>query len=414
MANYCWSKILASASKSEWKEISCAFNDGRIDWAIGTGGPDCDDWSQEISCENKWSPKPWNEGHMAALSRSYPSVMIHYTATYEGGERPDSAWFCNGDETNKKGAESSKKQAYKDAARRFLSANDIAAEGIEHRVEVMPDGRVAADGENRFGECNIYSWKNIKSVSCGNWHTVGLTEAGELVACGSNANGQCNVSGLGEKAVSVSCGRYHTAILLSSGRVLIKGNLEQEATVNVKQEEKPLAPSDFPMIVDLRLDKYINGWEKMNERIEHISVGDELTLKKVTQDGEISFEVLNMRGEKIGMLWTESNKSLAKMMKNIKVTVNTVTPLSQRRKGSKYAAMSIKLELIPAEGGGKMAVKPSSGIGDYVQTSIANWPKVVRIKSIYDAVIGVTAGGEIFIDGYCPCSEQDIYKALNL
>ena len=276
----------------------------------------------------------------------------------------------------------------------------------------MPDGRVAADGENRFGECNIYSWENIKSVSCGNWHTVGFTENGELVACGSNANGQCDVSNLGEKAVAVSCGRYHTAVLLNSGCVLVMGNLQQEATGNVKEEEKQLNPSDFPMAVDLSLDKYINGWDKMNERIEHISVGDELTLKKVTQYGEISFEVLNMRDEKIGMMWTESNKSLTKMIKNIKVTVNTVTPLSQRRKGSKYAAMSIKLELTPAGEGGKVGLKPSSRIGDYVQTRISNWLKVVKIKSVYDAVIGITASGEIFIDGYCPFSEQDLHKVF--
>ena len=119
MANYCWSKILASASKSEWKEISCAFNDDCIDWAIGTSGPDCNDWTKEINCENKWSPSPWNDGYMAALSRLYPSVKFHYTATYEGGERLDSAWFCNGEEANKNGADGSKKQAYKDAVKRF-------------------------------------------------------------------------------------------------------------------------------------------------------------------------------------------------------------------------------------------------------------------------------------------------------
>ena len=40
--------------------------------------------------------------------------------------------------------------------------------------------------------------------------------------------------------------------------------------------------------------------------------------------------------EKIGNLLTGHDKSLSKMLNSVKVTVNTVTPLSARRKGSKY------------------------------------------------------------------------------
>ena len=413
MANYCWSKITASATNSEWKEISTAFSNNQIDWSIGTDGPDCNDWNKEIRCENKWSPTPWNEGKMEALSNSYPSVQFYYYATYEGGERPDSAWFCNGDETNKKGAESSRRQAYKDEVQRFASATPRAADGIEHRVEIMPDGRVAADGENRFGECNIFSWRDITQISCGNWHTVGLRKDGTVVACGSNANGQCDVSDLPGNAVAVSCGRYHTAILLDSGKVIVRGHLEQEATAPNVQEEVALTPSDFPLIEDLRLDKYVKGWEKMNDRIELMSVGDELTLKKVTQDGEVSFEVLNMRGEKIGNLWTGHDKSLAKMLNSVKITVNTVTPLSARRKGSKYAAMTIRLDYISAAKGGSTK-KANTTIGAYTQTRISSWPLVTKIKSMFDAVIGVTETGEVFVDGFCPCSESDIRKFVGL
>ena len=412
MANYCWSKITASATNSEWKEISTAFSNDRIDWSIGTEGPDCNDWNKEISCENKWSPTPWNEGKMAALSESYPSVQFYYHATYEGGERPDSAWFCNGDETNKKGAESSRKQAYRDEVQRFVSATQRVADGIVHRVEIMPDGRVAADGENRFGECNIFPWTDIKQISCGNWHTVGLRKDGTVVACGSNANGQCDVSDLPGRAIAISCGRYHTAILLDSGKVIVRGHLEQEAAAPNVQEEVALTPSDFPLIEDLRLDKYIKGWEKMNDRIELMSVGDELTFKKVSQDGEISFEVLNMRGEKIGNLWTGHDKSLSKMLNKVKVTVNTVTPLSARRKGSKYAAMSIRIDY--NSDNSAAAKKANTTLGGYSQTRIASWPAVTRIKSIFDAVIGVTSSGEVLVDGFCPCSESDIYKYVGL
>lgn len=98
------------------------------------------------------------------------------------------------------------------------------------------------------------------------------------------------------------------------------------------------------MICDLQLNKHFKGWEKMNDRIEIMSAGDELTLKKHTSNAEISFEVLNSHGEKIGEVSTESNRSLSKMLTDVKVFANTVTPLSTRRKDSKYEAMEVRID----------------------------------------------------------------------
>lgn len=99
-------------------------------------------------------------------------------------------------------------------------------------------------------------------------------------------------------------------------------------------------------------------------------------------------------------------KGLSKLLKNVKASVATVTPLSQRRKGSKYAAMTIRLDYIG--GSNNAEKKPATTLGDYEQTSVASWPPVKRILSIFDAVVGVTASGEFYIDGFCPCSEADI------
>ena len=411
MANYCSNKITAGVTGSEWKEISTAFSNNQIDWPASMDGTDCNDWSKLIMCTTKWSPTPWNEGQMAELSRSYPTALFHYVTDIEGEYHSPSTWFCNGDEGNKKEAESNRRQAYKAEVARFESATSKAADGIKHRIEIMPDGRVAADGENRFGECNIFSWANIQQISCGNWHTVGLKKDGTVIACGSNANGQCDVSGLPGRAIAVSCGRYHTAILLDSGRVIIKGKLEQEAQAPNVQEEAPLSATDFPLIENLSLDKYINGWEKMNERIERMSVGDELTLKKVSKDGEISFEVLNMRGEKIGNMLFDRAKGLARLLNSVKATVESVTPLSQRRKGSKYAAMTIRLECDASDNVSEK--KASTTIGAYEQTRITSWPAVSKIKSVFDAIIGKTSDGKLFVDGFCPCSEADIIRIMN-
>ena len=340
--------------------------------------------------------------------------MFYYYATYEGGERPDRTWFCNGRETNKRGAIGERKKAYKDEVQRFASATPKSADGIKHRIEVMPDGRVAADGENRFGECNIFSWTNIKEISCGNWHTVGLKKDGTLVACGSNANGQCAVEDVIGKAAAVSCGRYHTAVLLDTGKVVIRGTLEKEDQSNNVQQEKDLEPEDFPLICDLQLNREIKGWEKMNDRIEKMSAGDELTLKKHVSNGEISFEVLNYRGEKIGEVSTETNSSLSSMLTEVKAFANTVTPLSKRSKGSKYAAMEIRIEYCPSANNDGTKKKTSTIIGNYKQTPVKNWPAVKKIKSVFDAVIGVTGDGQIYVDGYCPCSEADILKIVGL
>lgn len=412
MANYCSNQITASATNSEWKEITQAFESDLIDWPSSMEGTYCSIWSQEISCTTKWSPTPWNEGYMEKLSESYPCVLFHYETDIEGEDRSPSAWFCNGDECSKREVVSVRKRAYKAEVERRVAATKQAAEGIYHRVEVMPDGRVAADGENRFGECNIFSWNHITAVSCGNWHTVGLRKDGSVFACGSNANGQCDLSGVGEDAVAISCGRYHTAILLKNGKVVIKGNLEQEAQGPGEKDDVSFTAADFPIVADLRLDKNISGWEKMNDRIERVSVGDELSLKKTGKGDEIGFEVLTMRGEKIGELWMEGGKSLVKLLKNTKVTANTVTPLSSRRKGSKYAAMTLKLDYLAPESGSTAAL-PSSIIGDYPQTKVEQWPPVEKIVCVHDAVIGVTIDGKTYVDGFCPCSEADIAKIVS-
>ena len=257
MANYCFNKITAIAENSEWKEISSAFENDLIDWPASMDGTSCDDLSKEILCTTKWLPTPWEEGKMVALSNSYPSVLFHYKTKVEGPFHSPSAWFCDGFEGNKREAERRRKLAYENEVRRFASATSKEADGICHRVKIMPDGRVAADGENRFGECNIFSWVNIKKISCGNWHTVGLRNDGTLAACGSNANGQCDIYDLGEPAEAVSCGRYHTAILLESGKVIVKGYKEQEAQEKNFWEVVPFTPKDFPLIRDLTLHKEV-------------------------------------------------------------------------------------------------------------------------------------------------------------
>ena len=94
MANYCYNKITAGATNSEWQEISKAFSNDQIDWPASMDGTDCSDWSKEISLTTKWSPTPWNEGKMEALNflgfcftpcnKGFPHLLRYRKTRYRG------------------------------------------------------------------------------------------------------------------------------------------------------------------------------------------------------------------------------------------------------------------------------------------------------------------------------------------
>ena len=203
---------------------------------------------------------------------------------------------------------------------------------------------------------------------------------------------------------AVSCGRYHTAILLENGKVLIKGYLEDEV-----KNCKPLSPDNLPDMCKLNLSKTVKGWEKMNKLIEDISSGDELMIKSVIKDGGVvSFEVCNSGGKKIGTLsgvLREHYDDLAKMLNDIKAYAEDVVPLSKKGPRAKYATMNIRLEYV----GDKESVNMG---GKYQQTPVETWPAVKTIRSVFDAVLGMTEDGQIFVSGFCPLTEEDIYKLI--
>ena len=62
-------------------------------------------------------------------------------------------------------------------------------------------------------------WKNIKAVSAGVYHTVGLRKDGTVVAVGDNRNGRCDVSSWTD-ITAVSAGDYYTVGVKSDGTVI--------------------------------------------------------------------------------------------------------------------------------------------------------------------------------------------------
>ena len=45
-------------------------------------------------------------------------------------------------------------------------------------------------------------------------------------------------------------------------------------------------------------------------------------------------------------------------------------------------------------------------------TDWREWPPMVKIKSVYDAVTGVTADGKLFVDGYCPYDTNTLKRLI--
>lgn len=114
----------------------------------------------------------------------------------------------------------------------------------------------------------------------------------------------------------------------------------------------------FPMTIAIE-GTHVHG---RAERIEDIKVGDSLTLVTDWQTeffNPVGIEVFNDAGETLGYLNEQfspslsGSRELACLLPFITATVESVTPRSQRRKGSKYALMDIRLELdeglVPAE-----------------------------------------------------------------
>lgn len=89
-------------------------------------------------------------------------------------------------------------------------------------------------------------------------------------------------------------------------------------------------------------------------RIEDVKVGDKLVLAADWQSEYFTpccIEVFNDRGETLGNLHEyrsvalTGNRELALLLPRITATVESVTPLSKRRKNAKYALMDVRMEL---------------------------------------------------------------------
>lgn len=102
------------------------------------------------------------------------------------------------------------------------------ATGSFHTLAIRENGTVIATGDNRAGQCNVSSWKDIIAVAADAFHSVGLKSDGTVVATTilePNKKfdvGQCNVANW-ENIVDIAVGNAHTVGLKADGTVVATG-----------------------------------------------------------------------------------------------------------------------------------------------------------------------------------------------
>lgn len=124
-----------------------------------------------------------------------------------------------------------------------------------------------------------------------------------------------------------------------------KGDVFDSRSENWGMEN--LVLTELPKIIPIEGTAY----EGRNERIEKVEVGDRLILE-ADYDNEfydpVAIEVLNDKKESLGYLVEKTDcelEDLAKVLNKVEASVESVTPLSARRKNAKYALLDVKIVL---------------------------------------------------------------------
>ncbi|MDN5794853.1 MAG: RCC1 domain-containing protein, partial [Intrasporangium sp.] len=66
------------------------------------------------------------------------------------------------------------------------------AGGWRRTLGLRSDGTVLAAGRRNEGACDVTGWREVVTVSCGDWHAVGVRADGTAVATGANRRGSAS------------------------------------------------------------------------------------------------------------------------------------------------------------------------------------------------------------------------------
>lgn len=128
---------------------------------------------------------------------------------------------------------------------------------------------------------------------------------------------------------------------------------QEQVSIELSPEDDMALNFVYALVRDFPCTKPISGTHHLGRagRIEHVKVRDSLIL---AADWNCEFfdpagiEVFNEQGETLGYLEGvigPMRGALALILPHVTATVESVTPLSKRKKGSKYALMDVHMEL---------------------------------------------------------------------
>lgn len=106
--------------------------------------------------------------------------------------------------------------------------NDIVqfSASERHSVTLLKNGKVRAEGDNDYGQCNVYHMTNVVNICAAARCTYAVTQEGKVIYAGAPVSTEIaawnNIS-------KVSCGTYHIIGITKDGSVKIAGSILDEA-----------------------------------------------------------------------------------------------------------------------------------------------------------------------------------------
>ncbi len=269
---------------------------------------------------------------------------------------------------------------YKDAkARSFalwdeVAQRDTICAGSYHTVGIKSNGTVVATGNNEYGQCKVWGWKDIVAVSAGGYHTVGLKSDGTVVAVGRNVEGQCNISEW-EDIIAISAGWAHTVGLKSDGTVVAVGDTRGKAP----------------------------DWKN----IIAISAGNYYTVG-LRSDGSVAYTGItisgNHREDSIG--WSNIVILDAGAFHTVGLKSNGMLVAVGDNQYSQCNVSGWKNIIAITGGWGHTVCLKSSGtvvaVGNniYGQCKVSDWKDIVAISAGYSHTVGLKSDGTVVAVGY--------------
>lgn len=128
--------------------------------------------------------------------------------------------------------------------------------GKSHTVGLRADGTVVAAGNNDDGRCNVSDWKDIIEIGCCFWQTFGIKKDGTIIDCGFNYDGPEREIYTWSNLKELSCGAVHVVACTNDGHAVACGGKTYDAIVNEHIYGPECRVTDWENVVDISCGKF--------------------------------------------------------------------------------------------------------------------------------------------------------------